>query len=58
MIYILPVLRMIGVTEKKLHPNAFVTDFEISTDNVKQIVVDGRARWKIENENNNILKTS
>ena len=42
---------------RRLYKNAFVTDFEISTDNVKQIVADGRARWKIENENNNILKT-
>jgi hypothetical protein len=29
---------------RRLYKNAFVTDFEISTDNVKQIVVDGRAR--------------
>lgn len=42
---------------KLLYKNAFVTDFEISKDNVKQIVADGRARWKVENENNNILKT-
>lgn len=41
---------------KILYRNAFVTDFEISKDNVKQIVIDGRSRWKIENENNNILK--
>jgi hypothetical protein len=38
------------------YKNAFATNFEISKNNVKQIVVDGRARWKIENENNNILK--
>ena len=42
---------------KRLYKNAFVTDFTISKDNVKQIATDGRARWKIENENNNILKT-
>ena len=39
-----------------IYKNAFATNFEISKDNVKQIVADGRARWKIENENNNILK--
>jgi hypothetical protein len=39
-----------------LYKNAFATDFEISKDNVQQIVADGRSRWKIENENNNILK--
>jgi hypothetical protein len=42
---------------KKLYKNAFATDFKISKDNVKQIVADGRTRWKIENENNNVLKT-
>ena len=38
------------------YKNAFATNYEISKNNVKQIVADGRARWKIENENNNILK--
>lgn len=38
------------------YKNAFITNFEISKNNVKQIVADGRARWKIENENNNVLK--
>jgi hypothetical protein len=42
---------------KKLYKNCFVTNFKISKNNVKQIVADGRARWKIENENNNVLKT-
>lgn len=46
-----------SATGKRLYKNAFVTDFDISKDNVKQIVADGRARWKIENENNNTLKT-
>ncbi len=39
-------------------PNAFATNFTVSKNNVKQIVADGRARWKIENENNNILKNN
>jgi hypothetical protein len=39
-----------------VYKNAFATNFEISKNNVTQIIVDGRARWKIENENNNILK--
>ena len=38
------------------YKNTFATNFEISKNNVKQVVADGRARWKIENENNNILK--
>ncbi len=40
-----------------IYKNAFATNFDISKDNVKQIVADGRARWKVENENNNVLKT-
>lgn len=42
---------------KIVYKNAFATNFEISKENVKDIVADGRARWKVENENNNILKT-
>lgn len=42
---------------KILYKNAFATSFKISKNNVKEIVRDGRARWKVENENNNILKT-
>jgi hypothetical protein len=41
---------------KILYKNAFATKFEVSKSNVKQIVADGRARWKVENENNNVLK--
>jgi hypothetical protein len=40
-----------------IYKNAFVTDFEVSETNVEAIVRDGRARWKIEDENNNVLKT-
>jgi len=40
-----------------IYKNAFITDFEVRETNVEAIVRDGRARWKIENENNNILKT-
>ncbi len=37
--------------------NSFVTDWPIRADNVAGLVAAGRARWKIENENNNVLKT-
>jgi hypothetical protein len=40
-----------------IYKNAFITDFEILETNVEAIVRDGRARWKVENENNNVLKT-
>ena len=37
--------------------NAWVTDWKITDENVASIVATGRCRWKIENENNNTLKT-
>ena len=40
-----------------LYRNAFVTSHAVRADNVAELVAAGRARWKIENENNNILKT-
>jgi len=40
-----------------LYRNAFITDWKITADNVSGLVAAGRARWKIENENNNVLKT-
>ena len=44
-------------TDEQIYKNAFITDFEILETNVEAIVRDGRARWKVENENNNVLKT-
>jgi hypothetical protein len=40
-----------------LYQNAFVTQEPITQKNVAQIVTAGRTRWKVENENNNTLKT-
>ena len=40
-----------------LYRNAFITDWEITAENVSGLIAAGRARWKIENENNNVLKT-
>jgi hypothetical protein len=37
--------------------NAFVTCYPITDDTVAEIVQAGRTRWKVENENNNTLKT-
>jgi hypothetical protein len=42
---------------KVLYRNSFITDWEITAGNVSGLVAAGRARWKIENENNNVLKT-
>lgn len=44
-------------TGAQLYTNAFITDFAITETTVEAIVRDGRARWKVENENNNVLKT-
>lgn len=40
-----------------MYRNAFATNHSITSDNVAEIVRAGRARWKVENENNNTLKT-
>ena len=42
---------------KVLYHNAWITDWPISEQNVAALVASGRARWKIENEHNNTLKT-
>lgn len=42
---------------KVLYFNTFVTDYHLSENNVVEMVAAGRSRWKIENENNNTLKT-
>lgn len=40
-----------------IYKNTFATNHRITDINVEEIVSDGRSRWKIENENNNTLKT-
>lgn len=42
---------------RQLYKNSFATNFTLSAANVVDIVMAGRSRWKIENENNNTLKT-
>lgn len=44
-------------TGKVLYHNAWVTNHTISSRNVAQLAQLGRARWKVENENINVLKT-
>jgi hypothetical protein len=43
--------------QEVIYHNGFITDFTITDQNVAAVVAAGRARWKIENENNNTLKT-
>ncbi|TRW92982.1 hypothetical protein [Candidatus Methylobacter oryzae] len=42
--------------QELVYSNAWATSHTINEDNVMQTVAAGRARWKIENENNNALK--
>ena len=42
---------------KILYRNAFATTFALTAERVVEVVAAGRSRWKIENENNNVLKT-
>ncbi len=42
---------------KRTYFNSFVTDLPVSVDTVAELAACGRARWKIENETFNVLKT-
>ena len=44
-------------TAQEIYRNAWISDFPMTQDNVAALAASGRARWKIENENNNTLKT-
>ena len=43
--------------EKVVYKNSFATNHLITHETVAEIVLAGRTRWKVENENNNTLKT-
>lgn len=43
-------------TGEQLYHNAFATNHRLTDETVAPVVAAGRARWKIENENNNVLK--
>ena len=45
-------------TQEIIYQNHWITNHKITNDNVVSIVKAGRSRWKIENENNNILKNN
>jgi hypothetical protein len=44
-------------TGEQLYYNTFITNHRLSAENVAQVAHAGRGRWKIANENNNVLKT-
>lgn len=43
---------------KVTYSNSFVTDLPVAAETVSEIATCGRARWKIENETFNVLKTN
>lgn len=43
--------------DKVIYSGTFATNYFIDENNIEMIVEAGRTRWKIENENNNTLKT-
>lgn len=49
-------LEILDENGKRLHRFVYITDIPITNSNITQIIDAGRCRWKIENENNNILK--
>jgi hypothetical protein len=40
-----------------VYHNAFITNHNLSLENVAEVIESGRVRWKTENENHNVLKT-
>lgn len=44
-------------TGEIFYQNSFVTNHLVTSANIAQITEVARTRWKIENENNNTLKT-
>jgi hypothetical protein len=43
-------------TGKQMYHNAWITSHELSRETVPELTAAGRAHWKVENENLNVLK--
>ncbi len=50
-------IEIVNKAGKTTYRNSFITDLAVSADNVAELAACGRARWKIENEAFNVLKT-
>jgi hypothetical protein len=46
-----------ATTGEQLYDNSCITNHPLTADNVVDVAHAGRGRWKIANENNNVLKT-
>ena len=51
-------IEIINTAGKVTCRNSFVTDLAVDRSNVAELAACGRARWKIENETFNVLKTN
>ena len=51
-------IETLNANGKRTYYNSFVTDLAITPDTVAELAACGRARWKIENETFNVLKTT
>lgn len=51
-------IEVVNKAGKVTYRNSFVTDLPIDKDNVAELAACGRARWKIENETFNVLKSN
>ncbi len=43
--------------QKVIYQNSFITNHKLKNQNILKISISGKTRWKVENENNNTLKT-
>ena len=50
-------IEILNAKGKRTYYNSFVTDLTITSGTVAELAACGRARWKIENETFNVLKT-
>jgi len=50
-------VEILNHTGKRTYHNSFVTDLAVTAASVAELAACGRARWKIENETFNVLKT-
>jgi hypothetical protein len=51
-------LEIVNAKGKRTYYNSFVTDLPVTVETVAELAACGRARWKIENETFNVLKTN
>jgi hypothetical protein len=50
-------IEILNAAGKVTYHNSFITDLPVGPENVAELAACGRARWKIENETFNVLKT-